>query len=361
MSDEGSAYGGEKTRICPSCRMTISVFATKCRFCAEEVGRPKDEVRRLSTIDLGGETIRHDAPSEDVTSAMEMFRLQEAAERERAESPPERKSWIGKRKRASAEEPVKKVSDGMPELDQYSQELAAISMQDSVIIGASVPRAAPVQRHWKERLIRVGGAVVLLVILLFVGVRGAGWLRTYLEERNRPPEVVFHNRAPAILERGGPPISALEAAMDALRHVHSGENRRIAEEALQGVARAVNGLLNSDPWDISKLAAAGALASRAATLYPNESSKGLMSEVERENAAYRMLLTGVDSVTEGAIFKLNKPGAPSVTVKRGDTIEDRFMVKGISGRSVRLSDARRKTKMGLQRIITYEVGDPVPH
>ena len=43
----------EKDRTCPSCRSSISVFATNCRFCGEPVGKPKDEVRHLAAEDMG--------------------------------------------------------------------------------------------------------------------------------------------------------------------------------------------------------------------------------------------------------------------------------------------------------------------
>ena len=69
----------EKTRICPSCRMRISVLATRCLHCGESVGRPKDETRELSTQDLGGETIYHRAPSGSVIDALEAFREEEDA------------------------------------------------------------------------------------------------------------------------------------------------------------------------------------------------------------------------------------------------------------------------------------------
>lgn len=358
MSDEGGTRGIEKTRICPSCRMTISVFATKCRYCGEEPGRAKDEVRKLSTLDLGGETIQHEVPSESVTGAFEMYRIQQENERAEAEELSKPKSGLWKRKKGRQEEPAGKTrSDGLPELDEMHQELAGLSSLDSAIIRQAPKR---VETHWKDRMLRASIAVVGLVILLFGGIKGGRWAHTYLENLNKPPEVHFTNRAPAILERGGSAISALEAAAEALRHVDSGENIRIAEDVLRKLAVEVKALLNADPWDIMKIAEASALATRAALVYPNDASRRLKRSVEDENTAYRMLLTGVDETSGGAIFKLNRPGSAKITVKKGDTIGGRFIVKSFSGRTVRVEDTRRKTKVGLNRIITYEVGNPVP-
>ena len=74
----GDVEGGrspDKTRLCPSCRCEISVLATRCRFCGEEVGRPRDEARQLSIDDLGGENVTLYAPSGNVMDALESFRM----------------------------------------------------------------------------------------------------------------------------------------------------------------------------------------------------------------------------------------------------------------------------------------------
>ena len=59
--------------------MTISVLATKCRYCGEDVGKPKEEQRELSVNDLGGENVHHRAPSGSVMEALESFRLEDAS------------------------------------------------------------------------------------------------------------------------------------------------------------------------------------------------------------------------------------------------------------------------------------------
>ena len=64
-------------RLCPSCRMSIPVLAVKCRFCGEEVGRPRDETRKLSISDLGGQDSTMYAPSSSVMEALEAFRTEE--------------------------------------------------------------------------------------------------------------------------------------------------------------------------------------------------------------------------------------------------------------------------------------------
>ena len=80
MSETPGPRKDEKMRLCPTCRMEISVLATKCRYCGEEVGRPRDETRSLSISDLGGETVQHYAPSSSVMEALEAFRSEEDSE-----------------------------------------------------------------------------------------------------------------------------------------------------------------------------------------------------------------------------------------------------------------------------------------
>ena len=78
MPDQTEPREPDKTRLCPSCRMQISVLATKCRFCGENVSRPRVEDRHFTIRDLGGENSRKYAASESMLSALESFRIEQA-------------------------------------------------------------------------------------------------------------------------------------------------------------------------------------------------------------------------------------------------------------------------------------------
>ena len=54
MAKDAGDQSREKTRLCPACRMPISILATRCRHCGQKVDRPRDEGRRLTIATLGG-------------------------------------------------------------------------------------------------------------------------------------------------------------------------------------------------------------------------------------------------------------------------------------------------------------------
>ncbi|HNZ19239.1 MAG TPA: hypothetical protein PKK44_12995, partial [Candidatus Hydrogenedentes bacterium] len=56
------ANNSDKTRVCPYCRMEISIFATKCFHCGERVDPPRTDQRHFSMEDLGGRKSTNYAP-----------------------------------------------------------------------------------------------------------------------------------------------------------------------------------------------------------------------------------------------------------------------------------------------------------
>lgn len=343
MSDEYGPGFAEKSRLCPSCRMSISVLATKCRYCGEEVGKPKDESRRLSTEDLGGETIVHRPTTESVMEALAAFRAEEEASMSESSD----RSTRGTKEPASSSDP------GLPELNEESQGLASIES------GASFKRQDGPRKGfettWKQRLVPIAAAVAGLMLVLFGGVAGAAWLQEYLENRNRVPEVTFFNQAPALIAQGADPIKVLDAAAEAFRHVRNDENKKIVEEAQQAVVKQFYGYLDADDWSMQKISEASVLAAQALALHPSTITTRLKYEGDEENSLYRMMLKKVDAGAGTATFSLNNPDTPSITVETNDVIEDRFIVKRISNRSVRVEDTRRRNSRGQYRIITYQV------
>ena len=338
MSDESTEYG-EKQRICPSCRCTISVLATKCRFCGEEVGKPKDELRELSAQDLGGETILHRPPSASIMEALESYRAEE-----------EEHIRESKIIRVGTEK-SKKTSGSFDKLDEASRQLASsISTPSSQVAARRGREASP-----KNRALKIAGGVAVLVVCLFGGIKATGLLIDYIAQRNVEPEPEYNNQALYLLSRGEPAIVALEEAVNARNIVDNDDNRKIAEEVLGAVVKEFYALLDANPWKMEMLTEANVLATKAVKLYPNTMTRSLKKEAEKENRLYRMVLTEIDLAAGTAVFTLNETGQPKITVEKRSMIAERFLVRTIGVNKVRLEDRGREVSQGRYREVSYRV------
>lgn len=324
----------DKSRICPSCRMSISVLATKCRFCGEVVGKPKEEQRELSISDLGGESIQHHAPSGSLMDAIETYRLEEKMTTD---------------EHAVNQGPVSDALDPdlMPVLDENLQGMVGDAYKPTV----ATTTAPKIENTKNSKVVATARAAVILVVLLFAIIKAGSYLGDYLDEARKEPVDQFVNRAPNILARGGAPITALEAAIEAIEHNDTPDNRKIAESALSAVVQQVHLVLNAQKYEGPKLRDASALATRALVLYPNDTTRLLTSEVEQDNKVYAMVLTKIDSRSGLATFRPSGSHASAVEVKVGDTLEGRFKVRRIQGQVVKLEDSLRGN-----RLVTYELG-----
>lgn len=334
MTDDAQHPNGdpkEKTRVCPTCRMDISVLATRCRFCGSEVGRPKEAARQLSASDLGGETIYHRAPSGSVLDAMEAFR----AEEESTISNPVLKTTAGR-------------VDDLPNLEMGAQDILGLSLDERNMTSAS-PRPQP---SGFDRIKTIVIALVVLVALIFGGVKGVQFIQSTTAETEEAPTTGQVNRAVGILAAGGPPIKALEAAVEANDLNPTAENAKIEEEAFLAVKAQITGLMNAEEWNLDKLRMASTLAQEAVQLYPNPASIALKSEVDAESSDYKLVYIGAEDGT--AEFRLNSP-REVVQVKRGDTLLDRFYVQSVVGDTVKLLDTKRN-----DRLITYDNAGALP-
>lgn len=327
----------EKTRICPSCRMQISVLATKCRFCGEEVGKPKDETRTLSIHDLGGEQVYHRAPSGSVLEAMEAFRADETM------------------REASEKEGGGGLNDlGIGESEEASGTGISFDHEPSSIFSPSHYAASSSGLAGRFKL---AGAVVAVLILLVVGVTMGPRILESLDQSEAEAEPpVFRNRAPEVLAAGGPAIDALELAVKAIDREDSAKNRRIAEDAVAAVEKEVTGLLNATPFEMENLQEASAISAQAASLYPNQTTRNLADVVRDEYRDYTMTLLEIKKDAEDgtrlARFQLNKGDYPIVEVKRSDTLDDRFRVRSFVGsQRVILLDIKRGN-----RPVVYDKG-----
>ena len=338
--------------------MSISVLATKCRFCGEEVGKPKDELRELTASDLGGETIFHRAASGSVMEALESYRVEQTQKstQEAARKAATSSSVFGRKKKDSDSD-IKSDPD-LPELDARSQDLASIADE-----GLSLRERSQVPKRKQtivERSTPIVGGVVVLVLAVFGGVKGIGWYRGYLAEKNKPPVVQWVNQAPKYLEAGAnyDPLKALEFAVEALDHVDTPENRAISEQSLTALQRRISEYLDADPWSMASVRQASALATRAAFLYPNEATRRLQDEVKKEYDLYSSVLTSTlddTGAAKSAIFTLvSSNSTRTVTVAENDLIDNRFQVLRIIRDKVVLKDLVRKDRRGNLRGVSFE-------
>lgn len=354
----------ERTRICPSCRCTIPLLATKCRFCGEEVGKPKEETRELTAADLGGETIYHRAPSGSVMDALEAFRAEESAaiQAARQAKAASRSSLFRRRKTGKSKGGGTHSSDGLPELDEKSKEFMSLFQVDDAFRSYAVPAKRPVP--FVERILPIGATAGALIVIIFLGIKGVEFLTTYLENRDRPPEIEYTSRAPRLLEQGASSIEILQAAVGDLSAKPTSEHEKMVERALALVQEEVEGLLNADPWSIERINRASILAARAALIKPSEASIRLKRDAEAEHRLYQMILKDIDPGGPHVVFLYINEAKERVTsppLKVGDILEGRFQVKRILSNMVVLEDLMRKNRAGLPRQITFEVTNPIAH
>jgi hypothetical protein len=295
--------------------MAISVLATKCRFCGEEVGKPKEEQRELSINDLGGENIQHRAPSGSVMEALESFRVEDAG-----------------------------ADEGM-DLDSLAGDMETedlgfnVSSDVSDVFkrgGEKLPQATST-----DRLITVIKIAVVLGIIVAGALTIPDIIRDKMDRDAKAKLTVYVNQAPDIIRRGEPKIKALGAAAEAAEMDETPENKRILEEMLRLVVEEVRLLLNASPWSTGLLSQASQIAAQAVNLYPNPDTTRLNDEVQQDVLDYRMAYIG-PSNDGRAKFRLNRPGAPVMEAGQGDLLAGRFRITAIVGkRQVKMVDEKR--------------------
>lgn len=344
LIDAYSARPPDKTRLCPSCRSEISFFATKCRFCGEEVGRPREESRQLTITELGGEgKSTQYAPSGNVLEALELFRAEILGEKTGAEQ--SRGAVAGQKT-----DPI----TGLPELDARSQALASMFLP-------TLPRKAPPPRKplWRKNVYIFGAFVCTVMVLFVLVLQASGMIRGYLNKQNTVPEDKYINQAPGIIEAGGDLVDALAASIQALRRRNTPENQRIAEEVRREIEKRIEELLNADPWRPEYLADASSLANRGAPVDPlNDVLQALQDEVNGDSAAYAIMCTGI-SVADG-VPKTVFTGGDSPEAKKGnDLVVGRFAIVKIMQDRVVVEDRDRLTRSKTYRRLIFPLGLPV--
>jgi len=347
MSDRNGSEPPEGTRLCPACRMPISVLATKCRYCGDMVSRQRKEDRQLTVTDLGGEASSQYGLSDEALDALEAYRREEYLDSEPA---------------GDASPRVKDSEPGRKETPSPLRETAAVSSPEKPAghspkppprtsqpkVRSSSPRAWDEDKARKTAIV-VGGFLAFFVIVFF-----AKWmLDSYLANRSHDDSTIsVDNRAIGILEGGGPGIEALEAACEALRQANTPENQTVMDQAREKMKADVYKLLNMTPLELKNLDKASELASRAEKIDPDSvEMRELYAEVNDEIRMYKMTITQIDRESGEVILQVFYPNPhPDLLLKhKEDLIHNRFKVQEIASEYVRFQDMKRKSLSGRPR------------
>jgi ribosomal protein L40E len=347
----------EEMRYCPTCRSLISVWAVKCRYCGEEVGRPKKEEAHFTVKDLGGDSTSTYVVSGDVIEAIEAFREEERARREAEEQEKLNQStWF--RRKTSTEAPADASQAPVPPTPKKKALNELLKELDEPNTRTQHKRRDVFEGISRNVLIFAG--VVAGIVLLYVTMDYTwGIVKDYFY---RPQTTAgYENRALMMLDQGQPVTAALQEALAALGHDPSPENRAIADQVRLRVIEHVQNLLTAHPWSLDKLHEASRVASQAAQLDGDPRIKDLFRQVEAEVAAYKMVVVEISPDQKTAKFRLQDPSFPQSeqVVQVGDFVANRFLVTAITATSVRLEDTRIKSPTGDARRLVCRVLAPV--
>jgi hypothetical protein len=336
-SDERVSGDREKTRLCPTCRCAISVLATKCRFCGESVGRPKDETRSLSIEDLGGETVVHYAPSSNVMEALEAFRMEEGP----AAAPPEpkKKTLFGKKAASTESNSGIKSDHGLPELDERSKALASLMVPSRTVASPKTHDTS-----WMKKVAFLGGFIAVVVILYFGSIQVSAVIRGWGADDSA--KMKYTNPAIAMIKSGAPAMDIHREAYKAVQKDDSPENQQILADARKQVTEEIQALLSSPTVTLHGLRAASNLAAQALADDKGTEIQELKAQVDAENSAFAMSLVSTDTKASPPTAILRLSDRSQKTVTQGETFGDRFVVKVITDKYVRLVDTKYKKPSG---------------
>lgn len=346
MSQESDSR--DKLRMCPSCRMEISIFATKCRFCGEPVGRPRDEARKLTIDDLGGAAVSDYTPSEEVVDALESFRREELERRNAAERE-EPKSWglFGGRKKEKPHGPAEPRT--FDQLDASSRDLASIG-GPSRTFERKMTRRQPV---WTKKVAMVAAFVAAVVLLYFGGHLVKASIDDYRARRNAKPEIVVDNRALAIADSGDY-MGALREAARAVAEYNTPEQKEIAERVRQKVVDHIHELLYSDNWSDTLMRQVEEEVNQAVTIDSSRKLLDVKAEVREEVRVYSLTFSNPDPTAGTVMFRLLDENKPTDLARISERVNGRLEIMNITTDRVRLKDHGRKTSRGIPRQVTLD-------
>ena len=357
VADNQSQGGKDPTRLCPVCRTPISILAVRCRFCGAEVGRPRKEQETFTVKDLGGEQKSSYTLSGNVTEALEAFMSEErsqaeAKERER-QAAARRSLFRRSREEESKEGNGLQQGPGLPELDASSLELSTISATStrSKSIRAAKPSLFDI---WGRRPMMIAAVIAALILLYFGGTIIWPHISGSFSSNAAGDDFIYPNHADEFYSSGRPLVEVMEEAITALKHNNTQENQDIAEKMRRRFIEKIETEAFSDPFDRYKLNSASRDINRVAGFDSDSKIIALLEEVNHEVASFKFILTEINSDNETVVFRLNNPyiTEKEQEVAVGDMLQDRFLVKKIISREVRLEDTSIRCT-GRQLIARY--------
>ena len=335
-------------RLCPVCRMPISILATKCRHCGAAVGRPRKEVERLTIKDLGGESVGTYTLPTNVVEALETFRAEESSsiETQRQEQEQARGRFLGRR--GNAEQTAGASSNLAKDLPQLDSAHAALVAREDEQQPTTKAAARPRPQEVSRKIFLVAAIAAGLVLLYVTGDFAWARIKGYLDSRNKGDAVTYQSRALEMLASGQSMVKAHQEAVEAVRVDPSAENQKILDEVRKRLGKKVEALLLENPFRRETLNQASFIASKAADIDADASITALKHRVNIEMASYSLILSKVDKVAKTATFKLHVPGYPKMeeTVEVGDYVQERFIVRNITSSRVRLEDTKVPSERG---------------
>ncbi|HRZ16638.1 MAG TPA: hypothetical protein P5141_03665 [Candidatus Hydrogenedentes bacterium] len=346
-------------RLCPECRMPISILANRCRFCGAAVGKPRKEVETLTVQDLGGEDSSTYTVSGNVMEALKSFMTEEQAAAERAREEEERKaSWLG-RKRTGQDTP--KEESGLPPLDPMHSGLADLGARPATPSQIKARKQAAARSREIGRKVFLFGAITAGLVILFLGTNFAVARIKEMRARNTPEGFVYPNKALEMLASGTPSVECVEEALTALRHNDTPENRAILEKVRLQVISEVEAGLGCVPFSQEKLDKASALINRVGMMDSDPKTTQLLDRVNRELAYFKFVLTSTEGEGGKAVFRLNNSylSEKEQTVAEGELLQDRFLVKKVGSTFVRLEDTKVASENGTPRTLMARTMSPV--
>ncbi len=355
---EKNIRGEDPMRLCPECRMPISILANRCRYCGSTVGKPRKEVETLTVEDLGGENHSNYTVSGNVKEALQSFMTEEKATsdakaREREQS----RGWFGKKKNTGTSSVSAGVS--LPQLDTARHDLASSLGLDELSTSHTPIRPSATQEWMRKAM--YGGAIIVGLAVLWFGGNLAHRKYADYKERNKPQVAVYPNRAAEMLAAGKSIVEVLEEALTAVKQNDTPEYRSIAENMRVKFLEDVDRRLNAIPYDRGALDSASTDVSRIGMKDTDERVIKLMEKVNQELSFYKFVLASVDHDKKTATFRLNNPNIPEreQTVSEGDYLQNRFLIKRIGPNFVRLDDPKVVSASGAPRSIMARVMVPL--
>ncbi|NLO31942.1 MAG: hypothetical protein GX117_01100 [Candidatus Hydrogenedentes bacterium] len=331
----------EPIRLCPTCRMSISALATRCRYCGEEVSRPRKEQPTYTVSDLGGESQGTYTVSSSVTDALESFMMEERVqvateEQERIEA--EQRSLSGRLRRLVGK-PVKEPDPTNVDLRMGKMDIDSISLSSPATRSSTSVRR-PRRSVWSHPALWIVLVPIFLIMMYFL----ADALWTGLHGNQNGAYVLtdsrFSNRALEQLIEDGDYVAAHETALLALKASDTAENRSIADEVRKRCIDEIKAKAYAVPFDMEQLRIASREISQIGHKDRDPEIRQLMDAVNREVGYFYFILQKIDLTNASATFRLNNPSTTEKEeeVQEGDLFQQRFLVTRILSDSVALRD-----------------------